>query len=149
MDNRYDRDFYSWGLAQADALRRRSANEIDWDNLAEEVEALSRSEARELAARYAVLLCHLIKWMMQPERRSRSWRNTIEEQRDAILQHLAENPGLKSQEAERFQQGWRSGRRTASTEMDVDLDAIPADPPFTMEQSKAAGWWPPETPPEA
>ncbi|HAH11687.1 MAG TPA: DUF29 domain-containing protein, partial [Alphaproteobacteria bacterium] len=36
----HDTDFYSWTQSQLDALRRRSANELDWDGLAEEMAAL-------------------------------------------------------------------------------------------------------------
>ena len=35
----YDVDFHDWLMEQADAIKRRSANELDWDNLAEEVES--------------------------------------------------------------------------------------------------------------
>ena len=34
----YDTDVAAWAEQQADALRRRAANEIDWDNVAEEIE---------------------------------------------------------------------------------------------------------------
>ena len=44
----YETDFYDWTKAQADTLRRRAANELDWDNLAEEIETLGRSERREI-----------------------------------------------------------------------------------------------------
>ena len=100
MSDLYDEDFYTWTLRQADAARRRSANELDWDRVAEELEALSRSEARELFSRYVVLLQHLLKWIAQPDARSRSWQNTIANQRDAIARHLTQNPGLKSRDAD-------------------------------------------------
>ncbi len=73
MSSTYEHDTYSWALAQAEALRRRSGNELDWDNLAEEIESLGKSQASELRSRYIVLLMHLLKWAFQPERRSRSF----------------------------------------------------------------------------
>jgi hypothetical protein len=33
MANRYDIDVAAWAEQQASALRRRAANEIDWDNV--------------------------------------------------------------------------------------------------------------------
>ena len=39
----YDVDVNEWTKEQADALRRRAANELDWDNLAEEIEFLGSS----------------------------------------------------------------------------------------------------------
>ncbi len=32
MTDLYEKDTYTWAMQQADALRRRSANEIDWEN---------------------------------------------------------------------------------------------------------------------
>ncbi len=61
MTKTYEADFYSWALEQADALKRRSANELDWENLAEELATLGRSEANQLHSRFVVLLMHLLK----------------------------------------------------------------------------------------
>ena len=40
----YDDDILAWSERQAEALRRRSANELDWDNIAEEIESVGRNE---------------------------------------------------------------------------------------------------------
>lgn len=142
MSRTYDADFYSWALEQADALKRRSANELDWDNLAGELGTLGASEERELVARYRVLLAHLLKWIVQPDRRGRSWTNTIANQRDDLAELLARNPGLQAKEEDAFVSAYRRARRDASTETDVDLDQFPIEPPFTMEQAKDAAWLP-------
>ena len=91
----YERDYYTWTLEQARALKQRRAEMLDWENLAEEVEDLGKSERRELRNRLHVLLAHLLKWRHQPKRRSRSWRATATVQRIEIRQLLLENPGLK------------------------------------------------------
>ena len=51
----YQRDPYSWALAQARALRQRRAVELDWDNLAEEVEDLARRDAHALQSNCEIL----------------------------------------------------------------------------------------------
>ena len=142
MSRTYEADFHSWAIEQAGALKRRSANELDWDNLAVELETLGASEERELVARYRVLLAHLLKWIIQPDQRSRSWTNTIANQRDDLDDLLARNPGLKSKEEDAFTGAYRRARRDASTETDIDLDQFPVEPPFTMEQAKDEAWWP-------
>lgn len=91
----YERDYYTWALRQADALKDRRAEILDWENLAEEVGDLARRERRELVSRLKVLLAHLLKWQFQPGRRSRSWEATIAVQRAEIRQHLRDNPGLQ------------------------------------------------------
>jgi hypothetical protein len=138
----HDSDFFTWTRAQADALRRRSGKELDWEFLAQELDALGSTEIRELESHYRVLQMHLVKWLLQPERRVRSWRNTIMNQRDAIHDHIAMNPGFKPIEAEQFGRAYVKARRDASTEMDMDLELIPETPPFTLEQAKDTAWWP-------
>jgi hypothetical protein len=142
MTKTFNADYYSWTKEQADALKRRSANELDWDRLAEEMDALGASEERELNSRYVVLLTHLLKWIYQPERRGRSWSLTIVEQRAQIARHLGRNPGLKGHDAEEFSIAYASARRTAAIETDLDLETFPEAPPFTMDQAKDEAWMP-------
>lgn len=142
MSRAYEADFYSWAMHQGDALRRRSANELDWDNLAEELESLGRSQQNELYSRYVVLLAHLLKWIVQPDLRSRSWRATIAEQRRAIERLLRQNPGLKSLEASTFAEAYLDARDRASGETDLDVESFPEEPPFTLIDATDGDWWP-------
>ncbi len=87
----YNRDYYTWTPEQARALRQRRVSSLYWENLAEEVEDLSKSERRELQNRLELLLEYLLKWQYQPKRRTRTWTSTITIQR----QLLDENRSLK------------------------------------------------------
>ena len=142
MTDLYDKDTYTWALTQADALRRRSANEVDWENVAEEIESVGRSEARELRNRYITLLLHLLKWRFQPEKRSRSWENTVRRERQEISRHLAENPGLKPLRDELLGSAYRAAALDASGETDLPLDGFPETNPFTLADAMDDGYWP-------
>jgi Domain of unknown function DUF29 len=142
MTDLYDADYWAWTQKQAEALRRRSGNELDWDLLAQELDALGATEERELRSRYIVLIAHLLKWAYQPDRRSRSWTNTIANQRADIANHLQRNPDLKSMEEASFLGAYSNARREASSETDLDLDVFPTAPPFTKEQAKNEDWLP-------
>lgn len=142
MATTYDADFYSWALEQADLARARSTNAIDWDNVAEELRLLGVSEERELESRFVVLLTHLLKWVHQPERRSRSWRNTIETQRRALEKHLRRNPGLKRIEHDEFIDAYALARLSASTETDLPLETFPEEPLFSLSEAKDRSWLP-------
>lgn len=131
----YETDAYTWGLKQSDALRRRAVEEIDWDNVAEEIEDVSRSEARELLNRLIVLLTHLLKWRFQPERRGTSWRASIAEQRTRLELHMLENPGLKARRDELLGQAYRVARASASRETDLPIETFPETNPFTWAQA--------------
>lgn len=92
----YKTDFYAWTQQQAKLLRNKQIEHIDWDNLAEEIEDMGRSEKRQLESRLEILIMHLLKWQFQPNLRSRSWQLTIKEQRLRLEKLLSENPSLKS-----------------------------------------------------
>ncbi len=55
----YDTDVYEWTKEQADALRRRATNELDWDNLADEIEFLGVSNRHQIKSRLEILVLHL------------------------------------------------------------------------------------------
>ncbi|MCC6070266.1 DUF29 domain-containing protein [Massilia sp. GCM10020059] len=95
MSKLYDGDVVAWALEQAALLRGGMLERIDALNIAEEIEAVARSEQRELASRFGVLVCHLLKWQFQPARRSQSWQRTIRDQRAAIARRLAKMPSLQ------------------------------------------------------
>ncbi len=80
----YDTDVVLWAQEQAALLRSGQFSKIDLEHIADEIEDVGKTEKRELASRVAVLMAHLLKWQAQPDRRSRSWQSTINEQRKRI-----------------------------------------------------------------
>ena len=58
----YDTDFFLWTQVQAAALRDGKAQELDWANLAEEIESLGKSDRRALGSHLEGLVMHLLKW---------------------------------------------------------------------------------------
>ncbi len=139
MSDLYDEDFTLWSEQQATLLRRRAAGELvndaelDWQNIAEEIEAVAGNTRRELRNRLARLAQHLLKWHYQPELRSRSWRSTVRTQRREIEDLLADNPSLRAELPEMFQIAYQRGRADALDETGL-LD-LPAASPFTIEQA--------------
>lgn len=59
----YDRDYVAWTVEQARALRARRGgdNALDYDNLAEEIEDLGKSETRACESQVENILEHLLK----------------------------------------------------------------------------------------
>jgi len=135
----YDRDFYAWVNEQADLLRRRAVGELvndtdlDWPNIAEELDSVGGNTRRELRNRLVKLLQHLLKWHYQPEYRSRSWRSTIRTQRQQIEDLLADSPSLKAKLPELFLAAYPRARTDALEETGL-LD-LPQTSPFTVEQA--------------
>jgi hypothetical protein len=131
----YEQDFYLWIQATAQLLREGKLSELDLPNLIEEIEAMGRSEKRELKSRLVVLLMHLLKWKYQPGYRSESWRSTISEQRISIEAVLEDSPSLKPFLPEVFDDCYQKARQKAANETGLRLDIFPSESPFGLEET--------------
>ncbi|MBD2089646.1 DUF29 domain-containing protein [Microcoleus sp. FACHB-1515] len=123
----YETDFVAWAEQTAQQIRSQQFDRLDWEAIAEEIESLGRSERRELKSRLEVLLQHLLKWQYQPNRRSGSWRNTIDEQRNRIADLLQESPSLRPNLAELLAECYQRGRKAASNETELAIETFPAE----------------------
>ena len=141
-DDRYLTDPDAWALEQAALLRARRFGELDLENLAEEVEDLGRRKADELESRYATLLQHLLEWEFHPARRFNSWAGTIGRSRRKIVEHVDDNPGLKSRRVELFSKTYPDGRDDAAIETNLPREHFPAENPYTLEQVMDEDFWP-------
>lgn len=98
----YDEDFVRWTEGQAALLRRAKTAGInlplDWDNLAEEIDSLGRSDRRELRSQITRILHHLLKLEASPAAEPRGgWQNTIQQARDEIEALLEDSPSLRNE----------------------------------------------------
>lgn len=129
----YENDFYAWTIHNAQLLREGKLSEVDIEHVAEEIESMGKSERRELINRLAVLIAHLLKWKFQPERRSNSWKYTIEEQRDEVIELLEESPSLKYEIQDKLNRAYRKATLWAATEMGVNKSIFEDECPFNLE----------------
>ena len=134
MTKLYDQDFLAWTRDQADALRRRSANELDWENLLEEVESLGKQQRSELRSHLIILLVHLLKWRLQPERRGRSWELTIAEQRKEAQRVLRQNPSLQPELSTVMAEAYETAVLRAERETRLAASAFPEMMPFDVQE---------------
>jgi len=138
----YDTDFYAWANQQADLLRAGKLDAADIANIAEEIESMGRTEKRELVSRLKVLMLHLLKWQFQPALRSRSWTLTVEEQRQQLVDHMADNPSLRSRLPESIEQAYRLALVAVERETGLSRVTFPTTCPFTYDQMADDGFWP-------
>src|SRR5271167_3925134 len=102
-----ERDYYDWLHHQSRALREHQPAFLDWQNLAEELEAIARSEERGLGSQLERLLVHLLKWADQPDERSGSWEASIDKARDTIEECLEGSPSLAGKVAGLAERAYR------------------------------------------
>ena len=132
----YEQDFVGWLNTQAELLKTGKVNELDIKNLVEEIEAMGRSEKRELENRMIILVMHLLKWTFQPNYQSRSWANTINEQRRRIGRVIKDSPSLKNSlnDTEWFNDIWQSALYQAVSETGLGIKIFPEQPIWTTQQ---------------
>jgi hypothetical protein len=83
MNDLSNEDILTWSEQQAELLRRRSANALDWDNLAEEIEDVGRSQLRAVESHLIQALLHDLKAEAWPLSRDvPHWRAEARGQRD-------------------------------------------------------------------
>jgi hypothetical protein len=141
----YDQDFYAWANEQAGLLRAGRLSEADIEHIAEEIESMGKGEKRELVSRLTVLLLHMLKWQYQPQFRGKSWHLTLEEQRDELASHLADNPSLKSTLPDTITMAYRRAILGAARETDLDRSVFPPTCPWSFEQIMDSTFYPEAT----
>jgi hypothetical protein len=137
LEPSYDQDFYAWSHGQARALRAQNAEALDWENLAEEIESLGKSDRREVRSRLIVILTHLLKRQYQPAKQSRSWKLSLLTQRHDSGDVLADSPSLRRALPELLEEAYESARELSMYEMGLnkcDSNIPPKENPFTLEQ---------------
>ena len=144
----YDRDFYTWAMETARAIRERRFEGIEWDAVAEELEDMGKSEKRALESQLERLHAHLLKWRLQSEKRhqdaarERSWRATIRDARMRIEKILKENPGLRPGLPELFSEVYPGGVNWAIAETGLPESLFPSESPWTLDDALDDSFWP-------
>jgi hypothetical protein len=130
----YERDLFEWSRRAAETLRGSRPEQADTDHLAEEIEDMGIRDLRALDSRVEVLLIHLLKLRFQPEKRSRSWRDTATVQRKGVDRLLKRNPSLRRRIKMDLAGNYEFAIRRAAIQTGLPKSHFPAECPFTVEQ---------------
>jgi len=148
---RYDDDFFAWTQHQAAVLRSLPVadNRFDRENVAEEIEALGRSERDTVRSQVRRILEHLLKLEHSPAQAPRfGWMGSIVDARAALLDRITES--LRQDLREVLPRLCRSARRRAELSLKQAHEpeaasALPSDCPYTLDQILDDDWLPEKT----
>jgi hypothetical protein len=152
----YEEDFYAWALDQAGRLRAQAAlrpNEpLDWENLAEEIEGLARSDWRSSTSLLEQILLHLLKLAFSTAEEPRAhWRKEVMTFRLDLEDVLT--PALRRALAADLDRRWaRAVRRLEieTEEVEPGLAArLPSTCPWSFEEVVGEFFPEPAAAPEA
>jgi hypothetical protein len=134
MSTTYDKDLTVWAKDTAKLLRERCWDAIDWEHLIEEVEDLGKSERSAIASQMERIMVHLLKWQYQPQRRSDSWLDSMNDGRSQIRRKLEDSPSLRSYPLEILEKEYTRARREAARQTYLEINFFPELCPYLIEQ---------------
>lgn len=138
----YETDFVRWVETTVEQLRTQNYSSVDWANLIEEIEDMSRRERKSLKNNLVVVLLHLLKWQYQPEYRSGSWRSSLREYRRRINDDLKDSPSLVPYLQTILAECYANAREQAADETGLSLEIFPNDCLYLPEQVLNAEYLP-------
>lgn len=130
----YEKDYLAWVDQQVALLRAGRTDVLDLSNLIEELEDMGRAEGRELENRLETLLAPMLKRDHQPEKRSRSWDSTIDDQPRRLERLLKRSPSLRPHLANTLAEMYPYAVRKAVRETRMSAASFPAQLPYSVAQ---------------
>ena len=134
----YDVDYYAWVEDQARALREHQTEQVDWENVAEEIDDLAKGEERSMESHLETLIEHLLKLAYAPAatrtRNTRQWRGTARLARAKLRRRLDQSPRLRGKMREFFAVAYEDGRTSMLARINVPETIVPAGPLWTLEE---------------
>ncbi len=128
----YDRDYALWLEATIENLRLKNFEQVDWENVLDEFEAMSKRDRRSIKNNLVILLLHLLKWEFQPEMRSGSWAGSIIKHRQRLRDLLNDSPSLRNYVAEVISLAYSDAIIRAVNETRLDASVFPIDCPYDI-----------------
>jgi hypothetical protein len=134
----YDEDILLWSERQAALLRRRAAGElvneaeIDWTNVAEEIEDVGRSQLHAVESLLAQALRHMLKAEAWPSHRDApSWRADAIDFRQQARRRFAESMRRKIDVAQLYRQSQQALPESVDGQQPLP---VPTECPVTLDE---------------
>ena len=126
-------DETAWLEAMAELLAIGAYAKLDHENLREYLTDMAKRDRREVESRLVVLLMHVLKWMYQPDHRTRSWKSSIIEHRQELAS-LASRGVLRNHADSVLAEAYRKAGERASAETGLPLHVFPPECGFTFNE---------------
>jgi hypothetical protein len=136
----YDLDYLQWLSKTVEQLKKRQLEQLDYEHLIEELEALGRSEKSAVESLLMRIIQHLLLyqyWHQEREYNGRHWQTEILTFRTQIELKLTNN--LKQHLQERLDYLYNKARKIAELKSELHL---PEMNPYKLEQILEEDWWP-------
>jgi hypothetical protein len=128
----YDADILIWSEQQAEHLRRRAANALDWDNLAEEIKDVGLSQLHAVMSHLRLALLHDLKAEAWPLSRDvEHWRAEARLHRDEARDRYTPSMARRIDVGKLYRQARRGMPETVHSAHPLP---VPEACPVTLEE---------------
>ncbi len=137
----YETEYDQWLEEMVKRLKNRQLDELDYDNLIEELEALGRNERSAAKSLLLQIIIHLILyqyWESEKERNANHWAGEIILFRVQLEDRLTTN--LQNYLAEEVPKIYQKARLIVQKK--ANLSSLPEECPYSLEQLLAENWFP-------
>jgi hypothetical protein len=152
MTSLYEADFSSWIDSQVRAIRKVAKSgtnlpidfePVDFENVAEELADLGRSEKRALKSALVRIIEHLLKLEFSPANGPRAgWRRSVTAHRQQVADIVADSPSLGG--LDQLDAAYDDARQLAVLGLQQDGiadSALPAECPYSRNQVTDRNFW--------
>lgn len=131
-----DKDEHAWLLHMSESIKKLNLPHMAESGIIEYLIEMAKDKQRAVKSHLRILLIHLLKWNFQKENRSKSWKVSILNSRNNVLDLLEDQPSLKRFFKEMFMSDdlYKSALKIAIVETGMDESSFPKKNPFSIEQ---------------
>jgi hypothetical protein len=129
----YETDYYGWLEDQVALLKAGRLSDIDTQNIAEEIKDIGTRQYDMLENAARALIYNLLKWDLQPDRRSKSMVFSIDAHRDQITRLLDRNPSLSSEVPEALADAYLYATYDMMRDSDLPDSIFASDCPYDWD----------------
>ena len=132
----YDQDYYLWIERTVQQIEEQNFQQLDWQHLKEEIEALGIEQRRKIESYLKQLLIHLLLcqyWQEEKEYCQRGWHIEISNFRDE-LEFSFRSKTLYNYFLTCIDKVYKKARRQAIQKTELPAATFPEDCPFSVKE---------------
>ncbi|MEB3191968.1 MAG: DUF29 domain-containing protein [Snowella sp.] len=133
----YETDYMLWLEITLEQVKNRQVDQLDWDNLAEEIEGLKISLHHQVDNYLRPLLIHLLLYQYWTTERGKSgsdWSDKIYDLRDELTNLLEYSKTLYNYFVNRIDIIYPRARKSVILKTEFSPDTFPEQCPFSVDQ---------------
>jgi hypothetical protein len=133
----YETDYMLWLEITLEEIKHRQTDQIDWDNLAEEIEELRIALHHKIDSYLRQLLIHLLLykyWTTEQEKFGSDWRDKILDLQDELESLLEQSKTLYNYFLSRIDLIYFRARRGVIQKTQLDSSVFPEKCPFSESE---------------